>query len=83
MLDALLILFGLFALFKGEFQITHSRKVRGDISRKLGVFMLASVALTYFLAFTQGLDLSWIMLAALIITIVVSFTTAKQDEVNK
>ena len=52
MLDALLILFGLFALFKGEFQLTHNRKVRGDVSRKLGIFMLASVALTYVVAFT-------------------------------
>lgn len=82
MLDALLILFGLFALVKGEFQLTHDRKVRGDVSRKLGAFMLSSAGLSFIVAFyIPGLS-TWILLAALVITIVIGLSTT-QKKVHK
>ena len=76
MLDILLILFGLFALAKGEFRITHSRMVRGDVSRALGVLMLASVVGALVLP-SYGL---FLMLGALLLTIIIGLATAKKVE---
>ncbi len=76
MLDILLILFGLFALFKGEFRITHNQKVRGDVSRILGVLMLASVGVAVLLPRYS----LFLMLGALVITIIVGLVTAEKTE---
>ncbi|CAG0935487.1 hypothetical protein TFLX_04328 [Thermoflexales bacterium] len=82
MLDVILILFGLFALIKGEFRITHNRKVRGGVSRGLGLLMLGSVGAAFLLAFyLPGLSF-WIMLGALVLTIIIGLATAQKTKVR-
>lgn len=41
--SALMLIFGILALVKGEFKITSGRMVSGDMSRVLGLILLAGV----------------------------------------
>lgn len=68
----LLLVFGLFALIKGEFSLTRTRKVQGSIGRGLGVFMLIGAALPFILG-DYG---SAAALAVLIVTCLVGIFTA-------
>ena len=43
-LSILMIVFGVFALVKGEFKILANRKVRGSTSRALGILLLIGAA---------------------------------------
>ena len=72
----LLILFGVFDLVNKEFKLSRNRKVRGNVSRILGILMLASVcgALLF-----PRYDLP-LMCGALGISIVVGLATAEKVE---
>jgi hypothetical protein len=71
-ISILLAVFGLFALIKGEFSLTRTRKVQGSIGRGLGVFMLIGAALPFILD-DYG---SVAALVVLIITCLVGIFTA-------
>jgi hypothetical protein len=74
MLDLLLLVFGLIALFKGEIKITANRRVSGCIGRVLGVLMLAG-AVASFLAGRTG----WIAaLGTVVLAIAIGLATSEE-----
>ncbi len=72
----LLLVFGIIALVKGEFKITGSRKVKGDIGRALGVVMLIGAGLPFF----AGEYGAVIQVVLLIIVIIVGLATSEKIE---
>ena len=76
-LQILLLVFGIAALAKGEFKITGGRKVKGSISRTLGVLMLIGVGLSFLIGREYG---TVIVLGTLILTIIIGLATSEKIE---
>jgi hypothetical protein len=74
MIDLLLLIFGLIALGKGEFNITQNRKVKDPNGQVLGCLMLSGAAIS-FLTGGQG----WIIvLGILVLTIIIGLAVAEE-----
>jgi len=73
MLETLVFLiFGIIALAKGEFKITKNRKVRGSVSRVLGVLLLIAAGIPYVIE--NGV---WIRWGILLLVIIVGLVTSE------
>lgn len=80
MLDLFMLLFGLYALIKGEFRITKNRRVSAEVGRGLGILMLGSFAfaLYFSLGGIPGISLV-ILIGGLILAIIIGFATSEKD----
>jgi hypothetical protein len=72
----LLLVFGIVALVKGEFKITGSRKVKGDIGRILGVVMLIGAGVPFVAGEYGGV----IQIVLLIVVIIIGLATSEKIE---
>ncbi|MFC1975894.1 hypothetical protein ACFLXQ_05810 [Chloroflexota bacterium] len=71
-----MLVFGIIALVKGEFKITRSRKVKGDVGRALGVVMLIGAGAPLFAGEYGGA----IQIVILIIVIIIGLATSEKIE---
>lgn len=76
MLETLVFaVFGIIALAKGEFKITGSRKVRGSVSRVLGVLLLIAAGLPYITEYGV-----WVRWGLLVVVIIIGLVTSEKIE---
>ena len=69
----LFAVFGFIALVKGEFKITGGRKVRGSVSRALGIALLVG-AVAPFITQYGG----WIRWGILVVVIIIGLVTSEK-----
>ena len=74
LLIMLLVIFGVYALVKGEIKITKNRVLRGNVTKILGIIMLVGAGLS----FIEGLA----GIAALLLTIFVGLFLSEKPENN-
>jgi len=75
-LTILLLIFGILALAKGEFKITGSRRVSGEVSRFLGVVMILGAGVPIFVR-DYGFGIAFLIL---IFAVVVGLVQSEKIE---